>query len=203
MKALTDFAIFMKGKDTEEVVKYVASKRFMNGDEAVEWELKAVDSDLDEAIRKECTKRVPIAGKRGRYNEDTDMDKYVAKLCVESIIYPNLNDAELQDFYKVKTPDALLKKMLKTIGLGDGTVIHKALAHDAALSVAAAVKGTAHILLQAGFFCRVHRQPALCGTLLFVHLHVKFLFQISRFCGRSSPYRGSPDNAYVFCSGCL
>ena len=110
---MSDFAIFMNGKDTEETVKYVASKRFVKDGKPVEWELKAIDSDLDEAIRKECTKRVPIVGKRGQYNQETDTDKYVGKMCVACTVYPNLNNAELQDFYKVKTPDALLKKMLK------------------------------------------------------------------------------------------
>ena len=110
---MSDFAIFMNGKDTEETVKYVASKRFVKDGKPVEWELKAIDSDLDEAIRKECTKRVPIVGKRGQYNMETDTDKYAGKMCVACTVYPNLNDAELQDFYKVKTPDALLKKMLK------------------------------------------------------------------------------------------
>ena len=110
---MSDFAIFMNGKDTEETVKYVASKRFVKAGKPVEWEIKAIDSDLDEAIRKECTKRVPIVGKRGQYNQETDTDKYIGKMCVACTVYPNLNDAELQDFYKVKTPDALLKKMLK------------------------------------------------------------------------------------------
>ena len=110
---MSDFAIFMNGKDTEETVKYVASKRFVKDGKPVEWEIKAIDSDLDEAIRKECTKRVPIVGKRGQYNQETDTDKYIGKMCVACTVYPNLNDAELQDFYKVKTPDALLKKMLK------------------------------------------------------------------------------------------
>ena len=34
-------------------------------------------------------------------------------MCVACTVFPNLNDAELQDSYGVKTPDALLKKMLK------------------------------------------------------------------------------------------
>lgn len=110
---MSDFSIFMNGKDAEEVVKYVASKRFVENGKPVEWEIKAIDSELDESLRKECTKKVPIVGKRGQYNQETDMDKYMGKVCVASTVYPNLNNAELQDFYKVKTPDALLKKLLK------------------------------------------------------------------------------------------
>lgn len=111
---MSDFAVFMAGNaDKVETVKYVASKRFVANGKPVEWEIKAIDSDLDELIRKECTKRVPIAGKRGQYNQETDTDKYVGKLCVACTVYPDLNNAELQDSYGVKTPDALLKKMLK------------------------------------------------------------------------------------------
>lgn len=110
---MSDFAIFMAGNVAEnETVKYVASKRFIKNGKPVEWELRAISSDKDELLRKECTKRVPIAGKRGQYNNETDTDKYIAKVCVACTVYPNLNDAELQDSYGVKDGEALLKKML-------------------------------------------------------------------------------------------
>lgn len=109
---MSDFSVFMAGNTTTENVKYVASKRFTDKGKPVEWEIKPISSDLDEALRKECTKRVPIAGKRGQYNQETDMDKYLGKMCVACTVYPNLNDAALQDSYGVKGADALLKKML-------------------------------------------------------------------------------------------
>ena len=111
---MSDFAVFMAGNAAKvETVKFAASKRFIVDGKPVEWEIKAIDSDLDELIRKECSKRVPIAGKRGQYNQETDSDKYVGRLCVACTVYPDLNNAELQDSYGVKSPDALLKKMLK------------------------------------------------------------------------------------------
>lgn len=110
---MSDFAVFMAGNATKnETVKYAASKRFTAKGKPVEWELKAIDSDLDEALRKECTKKVPIAGKRGQFNQETDTDKYIGKMCVACVVYPDLNNAELQDSYGVKSADALLKKML-------------------------------------------------------------------------------------------
>ena len=110
---MSDFAVFMAGNAQKaETVKYVASKRFVVKNKPVEWELKAIDSDMDEAIRKECTKKIPVAGKRGQYTQETDTDKYIAKMCVACTVYPNLNDAELQDSYGVKSADALLRKML-------------------------------------------------------------------------------------------
>lgn len=110
---MSDFSVFMTGaKNVNDTVKYVASKRFKEKGKPIEWELKAVSSSLDEAIRKDCTKKVPIVGKRGQYNQETDTDKYIGKLCVACTVYPNLNDAELQDAYDVKSGDDLLKKML-------------------------------------------------------------------------------------------
>ena len=109
---MSDFSVFMNGNAGLDSVKYVASKRFVNKGKPVEWEIKPIDSSLDETLRKECTKKVPIAGKRGQYNQETDTDKYIAKMCVACTVYPNLNDAELQDSYGVKSADALLKKML-------------------------------------------------------------------------------------------
>lgn len=110
---MSNFAVFMAGAaDKKETVKYPASKRFVDKGKVVEWEIKPIDSDLDEVIRKECTKRVPVPGKRGQYNQETDTDKYIGKMCVACTVYPNLNDAELQDAYGVKSADALLKKML-------------------------------------------------------------------------------------------
>ena len=110
---MSDFTIFMAGNAQKvDNVKYVASKRFMVKNKPVEWELKPIDSDLDELIRKECTKKVPVAGKRGQYTQETDTDKYIAKMCVACVVYPNLNDAELQDSYGVHDGVALLKKML-------------------------------------------------------------------------------------------
>lgn len=111
---MSDFAVFMAGNAAKvDNVKYVASKRFAVKGKPVEWEIKAVDSDMDEAIRKECTKKVPVpGGKRGQYTQEVDTDKYISKMCVTCVVYPNLNDAELQDSYGVKSGEALLKKML-------------------------------------------------------------------------------------------
>lgn len=116
---MSNFEMFMTTSvDNEEIIEYVASKRFKDAEgNPTPWQLKAIDADLDEAIKKECTKRVPVVGvngrKTGQYTQETDTDKYIGKLCVACTVYPNLNDSTLQDFYKVKTGDALLKKMLK------------------------------------------------------------------------------------------
>ena len=110
---MTNFAVFMAGNAMkEDTVEVLVSKRFMEKGNPVPWKVKALDSEKDEAIRKDCTKRVPIPGKRGQFNQETDTDKYIARMCVACTVFPDLNNAELQDSYGVKSADALLKKML-------------------------------------------------------------------------------------------
>ena len=96
-----------------ENIKYAVSKRFLDKNKKpIEWEIRCVTSSEDEEIRKECTKRVPIPGKRNQYTLDTDYNLYLGKLASRCTVYPNLNDAELQNSYGVMGADTLLKTML-------------------------------------------------------------------------------------------
>lgn len=96
-----------------ENIKCVVSNRFVDKDKKpIEWEVQCITSQRDEDLRKTCTKRVPIAGKKNQYTAETDFNKYVGLLAVECTVFPNLNDAELQDSYSVMGADALLKTML-------------------------------------------------------------------------------------------
>lgn len=96
-----------------ENVKFAASKRFMGDDgKPMEWEIKAITGTEDEALRKSCAKRFPVPGKKNQYQKETDYDLYLGKLAVACTVFPNLNDKELQDSYKVMGAEALLKTML-------------------------------------------------------------------------------------------
>lgn len=94
-------------------VKHAVSKRFLDKEgKSIEWEIQCVDSAEDEVLKKECTKRVPIPGRRGQYTQETDYNLYLGKLAAKCTVFPNLDDAELQDSYKVMGADKLLKTML-------------------------------------------------------------------------------------------
>jgi hypothetical protein len=95
-----------------EIIKVVVSPRFADKGKPIEWEIRALTAGEDEAIRKSCTRRVPVPGKKGAFTQETDFDKYLGKLAVACVQYPNLNDAALQDSYKAMGADELLKKML-------------------------------------------------------------------------------------------
>ncbi len=112
---MSNLSAFMAGNAVvEENVKHVASKRFLDENKKpIEWEIKCITSTEDEAIRKACMKRVPVPGKKGQFIPETDVDLYLGKLAVACTVFPNLNDAELQNSYGVMGADALLKRMLK------------------------------------------------------------------------------------------
>lgn len=100
-------------------VKYVVSKRFLSNEKdekgnlkPIEWEIKTIDSAADEVIRKDCTRRVPVPGKKNQFTRELDSDAYVGRLAVACTVFPNLNDQGLQDSYHVMGADALLKAML-------------------------------------------------------------------------------------------
>lgn len=93
--------------------KHVVSKRFLDENkEPMKWEIQSVTSQEDEILRKLCTKRLPIPGKKNQFTNETDYTKYVGLLAVKCTVYPNLNDAQLQDSYGVMGADELLKTML-------------------------------------------------------------------------------------------
>lgn len=96
-----------------ENVKYVASKRFIDDDgNPMEWEIGCITSQEDESLRKAYTKRIQIPGKRNQFTTETDYNLYLGKLAAKCTVFPNLNDAELQNSYGVMGDDALLKAML-------------------------------------------------------------------------------------------
>lgn len=97
----------------DDNIKYVASKRFVEKDIPIEWELQSITSEEDELIRKSCTKRVQAPGRKGQFTIDTDFEKYLGLLTAKCVVFPNLNDASLQNSYGVMGADSLLKAMLK------------------------------------------------------------------------------------------
>ncbi|MGN6710725.1 phage tail assembly chaperone [Anaerocolumna jejuensis] len=113
---MSDLSMFFaENAVKEENVKYAASKRFLTKDKkAVEWELCCISSKEDEDIRRSCTKKVPVPGRKGQYNSETDGNLYLGKLAARCVVFPNLNDVALQNSYGVMGADNLLKAMLKS-----------------------------------------------------------------------------------------
>lgn len=91
----------------------VISNRFLGEDgKPLTWELKALEAEEGEEVRRKCMVKVPVVGKPNRHTVELDQNKYLLELCAASVVFPPLHNAELQDSYGVKTPTALLMKML-------------------------------------------------------------------------------------------
>ena len=104
-------SFFRENAVKTEEVKYVVSTRFVDKNKKpVEWILKPVSSQIDEDLRKQST--ITKKNMSGQSQLELDVNKYIGLLAVACTVYPNLNDANLQNSYNVMGSDSLLKKML-------------------------------------------------------------------------------------------
>lgn len=110
----SNLALFMKkNKKVRENTFYAATSSLLDEKgNPLMWEIKPLTTEESERIRLECTKDVPVPGKRNQYRSKIDTNLYNDKLMVAAIVFPDLYNAELQDSYGVKTPEALLKAMI-------------------------------------------------------------------------------------------
>jgi len=109
VSGLTDF--FMENSEKVGIVKYAPSSRFRGEDgNPIEWELRALSNKEVKELRKLSGKKV--LDKKGREVQDVDTETYISKMVVECIVYPNLNDVELQNSYGVMEAEKLLDVML-------------------------------------------------------------------------------------------
>lgn len=105
-----NLSVFLKpNKKIRKNEFYAATKSFVdeNGN-PIEWEIRPIETAESERIRKACFHSVPVPGKKNRTEDKFDVNEYLLKLVTRAIVYPDLNNAELQDSYGVRTPEDLL-----------------------------------------------------------------------------------------------
>lgn len=92
-------------------VEYVASNRIKAVDEPVAWKINVLQNKVIDKLRNRYTKMIKD-GKTGVTREKFDSQGFNDAMLLESIIYPNLEDMELQDSWGVNDPLELVKAML-------------------------------------------------------------------------------------------
>ena len=115
---MSKFAKFMKAnKAVKENEKYAATSSLCdeNGKPLL-WEIRHITSKENDDLRESCMIEVQVTGKPGVYRQKFKTNEYIRKLVAESVVYPDLYDAELQDSYGVKTPEDLLMAMVDDPG---------------------------------------------------------------------------------------
>lgn len=113
---MSKYTAFMAGAvEKIENKKVVVSSRFKDEKgKPIPFEIKALSADENDELQRRCMISVPVPGQRGQYTRELDQIKYTAMLLTESVVYPDLNEAELQDSYGVRGAESLLRKMLYT-----------------------------------------------------------------------------------------
>lgn len=108
METLKLFLKENKIKKDNVFYRATSSLKDENGD-PLRWEIRHLSTSEDEMIRQECTKRT---------NEGIKIDygMYLKKLAAQSVVYPSLYNAELQDSYGVKSPEELLTELIDNPG---------------------------------------------------------------------------------------
>lgn len=106
-----DLKYFLKDHKKKKVnIFYAATESIRDdNDKPVKWELKHLDSKAVDAIRTDST----------TYDEDgneTIADDFMARICAEAVVYPDLRNVELQDSYGVSDPVDLLYALMDNPG---------------------------------------------------------------------------------------
>lgn len=87
------------------------SKRFKDDTgNTVKFEIKSISNEMDDALRKQNTRQVKKA--KGVIVPELDQQKYFVDLVLKSLVYPDLDDKELQDSWGVMDSRELINVML-------------------------------------------------------------------------------------------
>ena len=111
---MSNLKLFLKSNKKEATtVKYVATKTLCdeNGN-PLEWELKPISTEANDKIRDACMYEVPVTGKPNMYRTKMNTTKYISMMIANSVVFPDLQDKELQDSYGAMTPEELVKRMV-------------------------------------------------------------------------------------------
>lgn len=111
---MSNLSAFMRSNvEQVENAKFAPSPRFKGEDgKPLEWEIRCIPADDYARIRSACIKQVQVPGKKNQFTQQLDTYAFQAKVCAACTVFPPLGDAALQDDWGVKTPEALLGKML-------------------------------------------------------------------------------------------
>lgn len=111
---MSNFSKFMKANKIQKqnVMHPVTKSLTDENGEPLLWEIKPLTTKENEAIRDACTIDVPVKGKPNMYRPKTDMNKYQTKLICAAVVFPDLNNVDLQNSYGVMSAEELIKEMV-------------------------------------------------------------------------------------------
>lgn len=109
---MNDLTPFFKNNEEAEdiIVDYVVSKRYRdNNGKPIPWKIRKI---TDKEKAQMFIKTIRIPKKRNMYKQVNNLEKLSHEFVAASIVFPDLNDKELQQSYGVGSSKELLQKML-------------------------------------------------------------------------------------------
>lgn len=115
---MSNFTRFMKQNKTQKANVWHAPTKSLTDEngESLKWEFRAVSTEKSEEIRDSCLTQVRGKGKKGQFDQKFNMKMYIGKLISACVVFPDLNDVELQNSYDVMSAEELLKAMVDQPG---------------------------------------------------------------------------------------
>ena len=110
---MSNLSAFMRANVQQvENHKYAASPRIKGEDgKPMEWEICCISADEYAHIRSACIRQVPVPGKKGQYTQQLDTYTFQAKVAARCTVFPDLNNAALQNDWGVAKPEELIGKL--------------------------------------------------------------------------------------------
>ena len=89
---MSNFSAFMKSNKKQRQNELYAATKSLTDENGVPllWELRAITTRENEAIREECMTEVQVPGKPGMYRPRVNMSAYQAKLMAAAVVTPDL-----------------------------------------------------------------------------------------------------------------
>ena len=120
---MSNLSAFMRANVEQiENHKYAASPRIRGEDgKPMEWEICCISADEYARIRSGCIRRseehtcirqVPVPGKKNQYTQQLDNYTFQARVAARCTVFPDLNNAALQNDWGVAKPEELIGKLL-------------------------------------------------------------------------------------------
>ncbi len=106
-----DLEMFLKENKIKRENQFFPATKSIIDDEGKPfmWEIRPLSTKENEEIRQSCM----VKGSEG-YSLNSAL--YVARMVAASVVVPNLYNAKLQDSYKVKCPEDLVREMVDLPG---------------------------------------------------------------------------------------
>ncbi len=92
--------------------KLCVSERFVDEKgKPIEWEITAITASENQSIRNQCMKRIG-SNRAGQTVEKFDSAQYQARLIARCVVFPDLNDVDLQNSWGAMSAEQLASTLL-------------------------------------------------------------------------------------------